>query len=94
MIKSVTITNYLGESVKITLAEDDPEHGMIISSITGLGPPKANVSMTDLATMDGSLFNSARVEKGTLRFICSLLLPQPLKMRGITPINTFLSRKI
>ncbi len=63
MIKSVTITNYLGESVKITLAEDDPEHGMIISSITGLGPPKANVSMTDLATMDGSLFNSARVEK-------------------------------
>ena len=72
MIKSVTITNYLGESVKITLAEDDPEHGMIISSITGLGPPKANVSMTDLATMDGSL----------------------LKMRGITPINTFLSRKI
>ena len=40
MIKSVTITNYLGESVKITLAEDDPEHGMIISSITGLGPPR------------------------------------------------------
>lgn len=63
MIKSVTITNYLGESVKIELADGDPEHGMIIQNITGLGPPKANVSMTDLATMDGSLFNSARVEK-------------------------------
>lgn len=63
MIKSVTITNYLGESVKIELREGDPEHGMIIKSITGLGPPKANVSMTDLATMDGSLYNSARVEK-------------------------------
>lgn len=63
MIKSVTITNYLGESVKIELADGDPEHGMIIKNITGLGPPKANVSMTDLATMDGSLFNSARVEK-------------------------------
>lgn len=63
MIKSVTITNYLGESVKIELADGDPEHGMVISNITGLGPPKANVSMTDLATMDGSLFNSARVEK-------------------------------
>lgn len=63
MIKSVTITNYLGESVKIELGEGDPEHGMIISNITGLGPPKANVSMTDLATMDGSLLNSARVEK-------------------------------
>lgn len=63
MIKSVTITNYLGESVKIELANGDPEHGMIIQNITGLGPPKANVNMTDLATMDGSLFNSARVEK-------------------------------
>ena len=63
MIKSVTITNYLGESVKIELADGDPEHGMIIQNITGLGPPKANVNMTDLATMDGSLFNSARVEK-------------------------------
>lgn len=63
MIKSVTITNYLGESVKIELSDGDPEHGMIIQNITGLGPPKANVSMTELATMDGSLFNSARVEK-------------------------------
>lgn len=63
MIKSVTITNYLGERVKIDLGDGDPEHGMIITNITGLGPPKANVSMTDLATMDGSLFNSARVEK-------------------------------
>lgn len=63
MIKSVTITNYLGESVKIELADGDPEHGMIITNITGLGPPKANVNMTDLATMDGSLFNSSRVDK-------------------------------
>lgn len=63
MIKSVTITNYLGEMVKIELGDGDPEHGMIIKNITGLGPPKANVSMTELATMDGSLFNSARVEK-------------------------------
>lgn len=63
MIKSVTITNYLGESVKIELADGDPEHGMIIQNITGLGPPKANVNTTDLVTMDGSLFNSAKIEK-------------------------------
>lgn len=63
MIKSVTVTNFLGESVKIDLFDGDPSHGMIIKSITGLGPPKANVNMTDLATMDGSVFNSARVEK-------------------------------
>lgn len=63
MIKSITVTNYLGESVKIVLTNGDPSHGMIIQNISGLGPPKANVSMTDLATMDGALFNSARVEK-------------------------------
>lgn len=62
MIKSVTITNYLGESVKIKLADGDPEHGLIITNVEGLGPPKANISKTDLATMDGSMFNSARVE--------------------------------
>lgn len=63
MIKSVTITNYLGESVEIILTEANPEHGMIIKSITGLGPAKANINTTDLATQDGSLFNSARLDK-------------------------------
>lgn len=63
MIKSVTITNYLGESVKIVLTEANPEHGMIIKSINGLGPAKANINGTDLATQDGSLFNSARLDK-------------------------------
>lgn len=63
MIKSVTITNHLGDSVKIDLFDGDPEHGMIIQNISGLGPPKANVNMTDLVTMDGSLINSSRVEK-------------------------------
>lgn len=63
MIKSVTVTNYQNESLKINLSEAEPEHGLIIKSISGLGPPKANISMTDLASMDGSVFNSARVEK-------------------------------
>lgn len=63
MIKTVTITNYLGEKVKIDLFDGEPEHGMIIKSITGLGPPKANINMTDLATVDGAVFNSARAEK-------------------------------
>lgn len=63
MIEYFIIKNYLGESVKITLAEGDPEHGMIISKVEGLGPPKANLGMTDLATIDGSIWNSSRVEK-------------------------------
>lgn len=62
MIKSVTITNYLGESVKITLDEGEPEHGLIITNVEGLGPPKANINMSEMAGMDGTIFNSARVE--------------------------------
>lgn len=61
MIKSVTITNHLGESVKIVLSEPNPKHGMIIKQIDGLGPAKANINVTELATNDGSLFNSARL---------------------------------
>lgn len=63
MIKSVTVINYLGESVKIVLSEENPSHGMIIKKINGLGPAKANINTTDLATKDGSLFNSARLDK-------------------------------
>lgn len=63
MIHSVTITNYLGESVKINLTEANPEHGMVIKKIDGLGPAKADINTTDLATSDGSLFNSSRLNK-------------------------------
>lgn len=68
MIKSVTITNYLGESVKIELSEANPEHGLIIRKIDGLGPPKANINTTNLATNDGSIYNSARVEQRNIIF--------------------------
>lgn len=63
MIKSVTVTNYLGEWVKINLMDDEPEHGLLIKSIEGLGPAKASVNTTNLATNDGSLYNSARLEE-------------------------------
>lgn len=33
--------------------------GFLITSITGLGPPKANINYTELATNDGGIFNSA-----------------------------------
>lgn len=71
MIKSVTVTNYIGESLKITLTEAEPEHGLIIRSIEGLGPAIATINTTSLATNDGSLFNSARLENRNL--VISLL---------------------
>ena len=65
MLKSVTITNYLNESVTYTFEGPTIEDssGLLITEIKGLGPPKADVNMTELATADGAIFNSARLER-------------------------------
>lgn len=60
MIKSITATNYLGESIKMELARPE-KSGFIVQSITGLGPGKANINTTEVSTDDGGLFNSARL---------------------------------
>lgn len=59
MVKSITITNYLGESVDFILSQNDPEHGLLVTSVEGLGPAKATINTTQLATTDGSVYNSA-----------------------------------
>lgn len=61
MIKSVTVVNNLGKGVKVVLSEAEPEHGFLITKIDGLGPAKGNINMTELATNNGSLFNSSRI---------------------------------
>ena len=61
MIKSIYVFNYVGDGIQIELGDGEPEHGMIITNIEGIGPPKATISMTNVYSMDGSLFNSARV---------------------------------
>ncbi len=61
MIKSLNVRNYLGDEIKITLTEDEPDHGLLLESITGLGPVKADINTMELVTHDGSLYNSARV---------------------------------
>lgn len=64
MLKNVTITNYLGKSV--TYSFDNPTiddaSGLFITEIEGLGPVKADVNMTSLATADGDIFNSKRLQ--------------------------------
>lgn len=60
MIKSITVTNYLGEKIKLELARPDLS-GFVVKSITGLGPGKAAINTTDVITNDGGLFNSARM---------------------------------
>ena len=60
MIKSVTITNHIDESIKLDLFNPE-ESGFIIKNIEGLGPVKANINFKELATNDGAVDNSARL---------------------------------
>lgn len=60
MIKSITVTNYLGDSIKLELMRPE-KSGFIVTSVTGLGPGKANINSSEMSTTDGALFNSARV---------------------------------
>lgn len=69
MIKSITITNHLDESIEIILTEPD-KSGFIVKSIDGLGPVNANVHILDLATIDGGIDNGARL--GTRNIVLSL----------------------
>lgn len=61
MIKEVNITNYLGDSVtyKVGGVNVENNNGLIITDIEGLGPAKANLNFTSLATYDGKIYNSA-----------------------------------
>ena len=60
MIYAVTVINNIGESLRFDLARPDIS-GLAITSITGIGAGTATINSTDLATSDGSLFNSARL---------------------------------
>ena len=61
MIKSIEIINYLDESLKIELGAPETS-GLWVKSIKGIGPGKASISTTDMASSDGGIFNSARSE--------------------------------
>ena len=62
MIKTVTAINYLREEVKIKLSDMSPSHGLIITDMSGLGPPKGNINTTTISSGDGSIYNSARLD--------------------------------
>lgn len=60
MIKSVTVTNYLGESLKMELTRPETS-GFYIESIEGLGPCKADINIVENGVLDGASYLSARV---------------------------------
>lgn len=67
MIKSIKVTNPKGESLVLDLFHPE-KSGLIVRSISGLGPPKANINSTDLATADVALYSSARASTRNIVF--------------------------
>lgn len=64
MIKSITVTNYLGASMTVDMFDpgrNAKNPGFYIVDIDGLGPCKADINAIERSTMDGASFSSARV---------------------------------
>lgn len=62
MIKTVTVTNHLGESLILEMTRPE-KSGFVVKSIEGLDPPKATINISDMGSADGGRYNSARLEK-------------------------------
>lgn len=67
MIRSIKIINFLGDSINLSLFSPE-ESGLIIKSISGLGPAKATINTTDISFSDGAAYNSARVGSRNIVF--------------------------
>lgn len=75
MIRSITVTNHLNESLTLELGAPE-KSGLLIQRMEGLGPSKATINSTEIATMDGARYNSSRVSSRNI--VLSLaLLPHP-----------------
>lgn len=59
MIIDVGFTNSRGERLKVPL-RNSWESGLVIKSITGLGPVKSSISTSDIATGDGAYITNTR----------------------------------
>lgn len=60
MIRSVTVTNHMDESITFELGSPE-KSGFLIQSISGIGSSKATINATEVATFDGSIYNSSRI---------------------------------
>lgn len=60
MINNVTVTNHLGESIVLSMRSPE-QSGFLIQEIDGLGPTKANINISEMAGINGSIFNSSKI---------------------------------
>lgn len=69
MIRSVTVTNHVGETLVLDLANPE-QSGLAIVNITGIGPITGTINIANWASYDGGRFNSARA--GTRNILMTL----------------------
>lgn len=60
MIKSITVENPKKESLVLELSNPEPS-GLYVKSVEGLGPGKSTINVNEIATSDGGVFASSRV---------------------------------
>lgn len=77
MLRRVLVQNKRGESMTMDLFHPELT-GMNITSIDGLGPNSATINTTEIATTDGSMYNSARVPERNIVFHISAYWPNSL----------------
>lgn len=61
MFKSVTVTNYRGDSLELPLTWPN-DAGLLISDIDGITPGNVQVNSQNFAVLDGGVYNSSRME--------------------------------
>ena len=65
MFKSVTVTNYRGDSLELPLRWPN-DAGLLLYKIDGITPGEVTVNSQDYAVLDGGVFNSARMGTRTI----------------------------
>lgn len=61
MIKRITATNHLNDSLTLDLT-NPYSTGFVVLGVDGLSAPKANINMSESVVIDGSFFNSAHAQ--------------------------------
>lgn len=94
MIHSITVTNYRGDSLKMELTRPQ-DSGFIIEKVTGLGPGKANINVSEVSTNDGAIYNSARVPSRNIVISVKYLFKETIEEARQTSYKYFpLKRKV
>ena len=84
MINKITVTNYRDESIELDLRRPELS-GFLVRGITGLGPGKADINTSELSTIDGAFYNSARLKSRNIVLdLVLMFLPRVETMRQLS----------